>query len=163
MTEDERGRVAALAGTGDQALEARLLLEQERFGTLSTNALDHPGFPFGSVVPYALAADGSIVLLASTLAEHTRNFLADPRVSLFVRDTKAPKADPQTKARVTVLGRIEPGSSDQAAELFEKANPKSRSYLQMADFALYRLKVEAVRFIGGFGRMSWIEGRKIST
>ena len=66
-----------------------------------------PGFPYGSVTPYALSAQGAPLLLLSRLAAHTKNLLADPRASLFVGDRSAAE-DPQAGARVSLLGRVAP-------------------------------------------------------
>jgi hypothetical protein len=32
----------------------------------------------------------------------------------------------------------------------------------MADFKLYKLRVSAARFVGGFGDMGWIEGSALA-
>jgi len=53
----------------------------------STAALGtlHGGAPYVSMVPYAIAADGSGLLIhVSTLAAHTKDMLADARVSLLI-------------------------------------------------------------------------------
>src|SRR5438270_12005687 len=84
----------------------RTLLEQERSGVLATLSASRAGWPFASVVPYALSERGEPVLLLSSLAEHTRNALADGRASLLVQDHDS-LADPQAGARVTILGEIE--------------------------------------------------------
>ena len=65
---------------------ARALLAAESVGVLSTISVHRPGFPYGSVTPYALSAHGQPLLLLSRLAAHTKNLLADPRASLFVGD-----------------------------------------------------------------------------
>lgn len=157
MKEEKRQDFAELAKSPEHAVEARELLSRERFATLCTNALDQPGYPFGSIVPYAVDQSGHPILLASELAEHTRNFHADPRVALFVRDTSRPEADPQTLARVTVLGTIEPAVREQVEKFFRSVHPKSGTYTRMDDFDFYKLKIEAIRYVGGFGRMSWVE------
>lgn len=157
MEEADRSRIADLAKTPEQADEARELLAAERFGTLSTHSVDHPGHPFGSVVPYAVEPTGDVIILTSTLAEHTRNFLADPHASLFVRDTSNPQADPQVLPRVTLLGTVGMADADEVSELFRAQHPKSVTYTKMSDFAFYRLEVTAIRYVGGFGRMSWME------
>ena len=140
----------------EHAADVRALLERERFGVLSTNAVDHPGYPFGSVVPFALSAAGEVIFIASQLAEHTKNFSVDPKASLFVRDTSRPTADPQTLPRVTLLGTVAPEDQAEAQEIFLLKHPKGSAYLEMQDFALYRLKVEGARYVGGFGKMSWL-------
>jgi putative heme iron utilization protein len=64
--------------------DARSLLLAAKAGILSTLSLDVPGFPFGSVVPYCLDRGGVPLILIADIAQHTRNLLADPRVSLTV-------------------------------------------------------------------------------
>lgn len=51
-------------------------------GVLSTHSQAHPGYPFGSVVPYCLDNVGFPLLLLSHLAQHTRNLMAEPRCAL---------------------------------------------------------------------------------
>jgi hypothetical protein len=43
-----------------------------------------PGFPFGSVVPYCLDAQGWPLILISRIAQHTHNLQKDPKCSLLV-------------------------------------------------------------------------------
>src|SRR2546422_7509877 len=66
------------------AERARTLVDQGRTGTLATLSRKHPGHPFGSIMPYALDAEGRPLLLISSMAVHTQNLGADPRASLFV-------------------------------------------------------------------------------
>src|SRR5258708_32975424 len=85
------------------AWEARRLLRAARSGCLATSAA---GQPFASLVTPACMPDGSILLLLSQLAEHTRHLAADPRCSLTVSGVAA-SANPQTTPRVTVTGGAE--------------------------------------------------------
>ena len=68
------------------AERARTLMHSGRIGSLSTLSRKQPGFPFVSLMPYALGDQGRPVLLISTMAMHTQNLQADPRASLFVCD-----------------------------------------------------------------------------
>jgi putative heme iron utilization protein len=78
-----------------------------RIGSLSTHSRKQPGFPFGSVMPYALDDQGRPVFLISTMAMHTQNLQADPRASLLV--TQADSAgDPLGVGRVTLMGKVLP-------------------------------------------------------
>ena len=65
--------------------DARIHLRAHYHGVLSTRSRAMEGWPFGSVVPYALDAQAWPILCASRLAEHTKNFAADSRVSLLVQ------------------------------------------------------------------------------
>src|SRR5436190_23150899 len=84
---------------------ARTLIERETIGMLSTQSLKHPGWPFGSVMPYSLAGDGGPVFLISGMAIHTQNVLADPRASLLVMQS-GNESDPLGLARATLLGTV---------------------------------------------------------
>jgi putative heme iron utilization protein len=120
---------------------ARALLAAESVGVLSTISVHRPGFPYGSVTPYALSARGAPVLLLSKLAAHTKNLLADPRASLFVGDRSAAE-DPQAGARISLLGRVAPvAAEDQpdARARYLGAWPRAAEYLALGDFSFWRL------------------------
>ena len=70
---------------------ARELLLKEYHGVLSTHSKAMPGFPFGSVVPYCLDAEGRPLLLISRIAQHTHNLQMQAKCSLLVgeRDRKS--------------------------------------------------------------------------
>ncbi|HEY8200567.1 MAG TPA: DUF2470 domain-containing protein [Actinomycetota bacterium] len=124
-------------------------------GTLATLATDPPGYPFGSVVAFVLDGSGHPVFVASRLAEHTRNFQADPRASLFIQQTPPEGVDPLSLERATLLGSVSPAERLRAPYL--EAHPYAALYIDFKDMAFYRLTVDAVRYVGGFGRMSWVE------
>ena len=85
------------------AERARTLVHLRRVGSLSTHSRKQPGFPFGSVMPYALDDHANPVFLISTMAMHTQNLLADPRSSLLVTQPDA-GGDPLGASRVTLAG-----------------------------------------------------------
>src|SRR4030095_14249759 len=70
----------------DPASEVRQWLLSATTATLGTLAAEAEieGWPFGSLAPFALAGDGTPLLLLSELAQHTRNLRRDARLSLFV-------------------------------------------------------------------------------
>src|ERR1700754_697287 len=91
---------------------ARSLLRRNRQGALAT-LMTGSGDPYCSLVNVASHADGSPILLISRLAVHTKNILADSRVSLMLDERVA--GDPLEGARVMVAGRAEeagPGDVD---------------------------------------------------
>ena len=53
----------------------------------------HAGAPYVSMVPYAIAAEGFLVHV-STLAAHTKDMLADARVSLLVAEAEGEAKSP---------------------------------------------------------------------
>src|SRR5258707_14342838 len=67
----------------DPKTATKKLLREGRSGALAT-LLPGSGDPYCSLVNVATAADGAPLLLISRLAVHTKNILADPRVSLTI-------------------------------------------------------------------------------
>jgi putative heme iron utilization protein len=152
---------AAPAPSGPQAPEpshaerVRTLLAAERLGTLATHSQKHPGFPFASVMPYALH-EGAPVFLVSSMALHTQNFVADPRASLLVMQSGA-DADPLGAPRATLLGRLSRvDATDAMRATYLERHPSSRYWIDFDDFSFYRLEVAEVYFVGGFGVMGWV-------
>jgi heme iron utilization protein len=142
--------------TPTHAERARTLVAQVSTGTLCTIAFESDGYPYGSFVTVAFDA-GDPVFLISRLAEHTKNLEQDPRASLLVAEGGS--ADPLANGRVTMLGpctRID-GDEGSAREAFFAAHPNSRYYAGYKDFGFWKLQVASVRYIGGYGRMSWID------
>lgn len=142
--------------TPTHAERARTLVSQLTTGTLCTLAADPTGYPYGSFVTVAFDK-GNPVFLVSTMAEHTRNLQQDPRASLLVAEGGS--EDPLANGRVTLLGlcrQIE-GDNSSARASFLTTHQNARYYADFRDFAFWQLQVESIRYIGGYGRMSWVE------
>lgn len=142
---------------------ARALFLKESFGVLSTISVDVPGYPFGSVAPYCADDRCRPIVYISHIAQHTRNILRDPRVSLTIMDGGADSGDPLARGRVTYLAnarRVEDGAS--LRERYFRYFPTAREYESAHDFAFFRLEPVRVRFIGGFGQIHWIEPEEFS-
>ncbi len=135
--------------------EARRLARSQQQAVLSTLSLRLAGYPFGSVAPYVLDHAGRPIILISELAEHTRNLEADARCSLLVQPFSP---DMQTTGRVTVVGRAERLSDkDSVGPRYLRYHPQAQDYFAMHDFAFWRIEPIRIRYIGGFGRIHWIE------
>src|SRR5487761_1894852 len=123
----------------DTARAARQLLRAHRYGALCTLSKKFDGFPFGSITPYLVDHDGSLIILISTLAEHTKNILHDPRVSLITHDQR--DSHIQTQGRVTVLGNAQIiNNHDAIGARYLRYFPEAQGYFQMHDFAFYRIR-----------------------
>ena len=48
-------------------------------------------------------------------------------------------------------------ASASAREAYLARNPNANYYVDYKDFSFWRLTVERIRYIGGYGRMSWVE------
>lgn len=133
---------------------ARRLLRALDTATLAT-AHHQGGWPFASLVLGAADHDATPLLLISTLAEHTRNLAAEPRVSLLF-DGTAGLESRLTGARVTVLGRAEISRAPHHRQRFLARHPDAAVYADFGDFAVYRVAVERAHLVAGFGRIDWI-------
>lgn len=141
------------------AERARTVIATARAATLSTIARDPAGFPYGSLVTVAFDDRGRPLLLLSQLAEHTQNLGHCADASLLVAEPAPPDQSPLSVARVTLLGPCRPvGEEDRdaARASFLAAHPDAAQYAGFKDFAFYRLDPIALRYVGGFGRMSWV-------
>lgn len=135
------------------AEESRTIVAGATLGTLGT--LSDDGGPWASMVAYATLPDGRPVLVVSTLAEHGRNLLRDPRASLSVV-APARGRDPLDSGRVTLAGRVEPAAGDeaeQAHDAYVAAVPPAGLFAGFGDFHTWLLRVDRVRWVGGYGRM----------
>lgn len=83
------------------ATEARQFLRSTRHGILSTHSAKFDGYPFGSVTPFVLDSDCQPIILISSIAEHTKNIVVNPKVSLLIF---AEGTDLQANARLTLIG-----------------------------------------------------------
>jgi len=131
--------------------EARRLIRGGASATLATSA---EGLPFGSLVTPAASGDLSLLLLLSSLSEHTRHLRAEPRCSLLFVGTPE-SANPQTAPRVTVTGLAEPVPAEEVPSLKARwlaRHPYAAFYADFGDFALWRIRPGGALLVGGFAR-----------
>lgn len=141
------------------AERVRTLLSLSSIATLSTLSRKHVGFPFGSLMPYALDAAGRPIFLISNMAMHTQNLKGDARASLFVEQTGT-DGDPLGAARATLVGHAEPVPQEDIAaarEQYLARHPNSHYWVDFADFNFFRLQPIDIYYVGGFGVMGWVE------
>ncbi len=141
------------------AERARTLIHLGRVGSLSTISRKHPGWPFGSVMPYALDDAGRPLFLISSMAMHTQNVEADVHASLLVTQSDAP--DPLGAARLTLLGEVGKLPVEDVAlarKIYLARHENARYWVDFEDFAFYRMKITDAYFVGGFGVMGWVTG-----
>ncbi|MFB7724553.1 HugZ family protein [Nocardia sp. NPDC056100] len=134
------------------AEETRSVVAATNTATLAS--LSGDGGPWASFVTYGLL-DGQPVLCVSRLAEHGRNLAGDPRASLSIVTPDLP-TDPLAGSRVTLAGRVERPTGEEAAAAREAhlaAVPSAKYYIDFSDFTVWVLRVERVRWVGGYGRM----------
>lgn len=140
--------------TPTHAEQARTLAAQRKTGTLCTVCHDPPGYPYGSFVTVAFDG-GTPIFFISEVAEHTKHLHLDSRASLMVAE--GGEDDPLAHGRITLLGEctLVPDEAS-AAKVFLEQHPDSEMYAAFHEFHYWRLDVTAIRYIGGFGKMSWV-------
>ncbi len=141
------------------AERCRTLVLGATYGTLSTIAREPAGYPYGSLVTVAIDPLGRPLLLLSDLAEHTTNLAGRTEASMLIAEPVGAHSEPLALGRVTLLGacaRVGDEERGRVREIFLERHPRASGYVDFKDFAFHRLEPAALRYVGGFGRMSWV-------
>ncbi|MDE2329463.1 MAG: DUF2470 domain-containing protein [Bradyrhizobium sp.] len=142
---------------------ARSLLRRSRQGALAT-LMAGSGSPYCSLVNLASYPDGSPILLISRLALHTKNILADSRVSLMLDERVV--GDPLEGARIMLAGRAEPASDDDRPVLrrrYLNVHPSAEAFVDFDDFSFFRIRPTGAHLVAGFGRIVDLAPEKFMT
>jgi hypothetical protein len=134
----------------DPAVAAKKLLREGRSGALAT-LMPGSGDPYCSLVNVATAADGAPLLLISRLAVHTKNILADRRVSLMIDERK--EGDPLQGARVMLMGTAAASDDPDIRRRYLDRQPEAEMFAGFADFAFYLVTLKSAHLVAGFGRI----------
>jgi putative heme iron utilization protein len=141
---------------------AQLLRDLLRTQEVAALGTLHQGQPYVSMVPFALRPGGTdFIIHVSQLAAHTKDMLAHPPVSLLVVAPPAPGVMAQELARITVQGtamQLVPGTPEHAAAkaAYLARFPQSEPMFGFADFSLFAIVPESIRFVGGFAQATTI-------
>jgi putative heme iron utilization protein len=134
----------------DPKAAAKKLMREARSGALAT-LMAGSGDPYCSLVNVATAADGSPLLLISRLAIHTKNILADARVSLMLDERR--QGDPLQGARVMLMGTAMATADENARRRYLARQPEAEMFAGFADFAFYKIELKGAHLVAGFGRI----------
>jgi heme iron utilization protein len=134
----------------DPRAAAKKLLREARSGALAT-LMTATGDPYCSLVNVATEADGLPLLLISRLAVHTKNILADLRVSLMLDERK--DGDPLEGARVMLMGTAAVTDDPAARRRYLARQPEAEMFVGFKDFAFYRINLKGAHLVAGFGRI----------
>src|SRR6202165_2615836 len=99
------------------AERARTLVSLGRIGSLSTHSRKFPGFPFGSMMPYATDDFGRPVFFISSMAMHTQNLQQDSCASLLITQPDV-SGDPLGAGRLTLLGTVTEAPAAEVRDLY---------------------------------------------
>ncbi|MDZ4380852.1 MAG: DUF2470 domain-containing protein [Parvibaculum sp.] len=141
--------------TNDEARAlAETLLRSCRYGALGYLE-PGTGQPLISRVGCAPDIDATIFFPASALSAHTKALARDARCSLLIGEPG--KGDPLAHPRLSLVARVVRLDKDSADDArlrrrYLARHPKSGIYLDLPDFAFYRLDCERAFLNGGFGK-----------
>lgn len=138
----------------DPRAAARKLLRESRTGALAT-LMAGTGSPYCSLVNVATLVDGAPLLLISRLAVHTKNILADSRVSLMLDERK--EGDPLQGARVMLMGEAVATDDSEARRRYLDRQPEAVQFVNFGDFGFYKISLTGVHLVAGFGRIVDLE------
>jgi len=147
----------------DSVQTVKSLIRSGKQGALAT-LMPGSGDPYCSLVNVATASDGMPLLLISKLAIHTKNVLADPRVSLMIDERRA--GDPLEGARVMIAGRAESVTApalEPVRRRYLLRHPSAAAFVDFPDFSFFRIVPASVHLVAGFGRIETLEGARVLT
>ena len=148
-------------------LQSRLKAEirefRDRARTLVLSTVDAEGNPNVSYAPFALREDGYYILV-SELARHTRNLLANPKISLMMVEDEQGCHQLFARTRLTFDARPErvvrdtPEWQAGIAALTQRFGDTVTGLSELADFHLFRLVPVKGLFVKGFGQAFAVSG-----
>jgi putative heme iron utilization protein len=145
----------------EATFQALLALPVAALGTL------HDGAPFVSMVPVVPEPDGAGFLIhVSRLAQHTRDLMADDRVSLLFMQPLDADQDPLALPRLTLQGAAEAIPTDSeahesAAEAYLARFQQAEMTLGLGDFSFFRIRPRSGRLVSGFGQALSLDAKQI--
>ena len=138
--------------------EAHRLMKQNHEASLGTIGDD--GNPFVSATGYVFQNEAMYILI-SDLARHSKNIQKNAHVSLLIVEANA-KAPVHERKRVTVQGKAERVNDKAELETLKKIYlehfPKAGIFFSLPDFRFYRVPVQELHWIGGFGKAETFKG-----
>lgn len=146
--------------TFDAGQAAKTLLREGRSGALAT-LMAGSGDPYCSLVNVATTAAGAPILLISTLAVHTKNILADARVSLMLDERKP--GDPLEGARLMLIGTAAATADADVRRRYLIRHPDAEMYAGFKDFAFYEMTPKGAHLVAGFGRIADLNADDVLT
>jgi hypothetical protein len=144
----------------DARLAAKKLLREGRSGALAT-LIPGSGDPYCSLVNVGTYIDGAPLFLLSKLALHTKNILADKRVSLMLDERR--EGDPLEGARVMLMGKCSSTADPLVQSAYLRRHPEAEMFASFADFSFYRMEVTRTHLVAGFGRIVDLPSQDILT
>lgn len=127
------------------------LVTKNNFGTLST---DFEGVPFGSMTPYAIDDKGRPIIYISDLALHTKNLKKNSTCSFTIISVNDKNLF--NSSRITLIGKMVKVDEKEVEDVYFGRFQRAKKFNKLGDFAFYRMEIEKIYWVGGFGDIEWI-------
>jgi putative heme iron utilization protein len=161
--ETSRGAMAWRPLTPEALAQAKTMLRSADHGALAT-LVPEDHWPRASRVGIACFADGTPMIIASSLASHFRALAADSRCGLLVGAVG--KGDPLAHPRLSLACRAmllapDSNAANDAKSAYLGRHPKAAIYVDLPDFRFFRLEIVDAEFNAGFGRAYRLQGAQL--
>ncbi len=143
---------------------ARAIIDNARIAALAV--LDpETGGPYVSRIAFGRSPDGDCLTLISDLAYHAGALRADRRASLLLGEPGI-KGDPLSHPRLTLRVAAHPvidgAQRDRLRDIWLSLHPKSKLYVDFADFHFFRFEILYGHLNGGFGKAYALEEKDLT-
>lgn len=146
------------------AEQIRTVLAGARRAHLSTVLTGGDGQPCVAPVNIAVDDAGEPYTYLSTLTDPSRGLAADHRAGLVVDSPVAADADLAGATSVLLVGEmhvvLRAVEERTLRDRFVEVHPYAR-YVRFCDFLCWRMEVERVRLVPGFGRPVWVSAPEV--
>lgn len=147
---------------------ATLATLREACRSLVLATIGGEGEPHAGYTPHLIdETSGDFLIFVSRLSAHTRDLLADPRVSVMLIADEGESAQIFARSRVSygctaeAVPREDP-SYESLLDAFAERHGKTVALLrQLPDFVLFRLRPRVGQLVTGFGRAYRLAGERL--
>lgn len=130
----------------DRKEKAISILKENKLGILSTISASIHGYPDGSVVSYFVNDNNEIILMASDLADYTRNFQINEKICLTILKQKSDEVD--LLYGLNYFGKVKKiiDSNDQLKEEYISQFPISKHLIENNSANLYKISLQKIKY-----------------
>ena len=144
----------------DPITTCRYLIRSLDRATLASKMQASDGEPYASLVMCACDHNAAPLVFLSDLAVHTFNLREDNRCSLLFDGTYG-LTDPLMGKRISLQGTATIINDPPSLDRYTARHPGSEMYKQFKDFNLFKVEIERVHLVAGFGRIHWVDGKEV--
>ncbi|MCE7734676.1 MAG: hypothetical protein GPJ54_07360 [Candidatus Heimdallarchaeota archaeon] len=122
------------------------ILKGNKIGILSTISASIHGYPDGSVVSYFVNDDNEIILMASDLADYTRNFQINEKICLTILKQKSDEID--LLYGLNYFGKVKKiiDTNDKLQEDYINQFPISKHLIENNSAHLYKISLQKIKY-----------------